>query len=180
MVGFLFYKLFIIMKIIISERQQRLIKENSMREELINQIKDEGFKSTSEMVGGYKNLIKVLKINSPMDFLHLFDYMEVVQREKNYSLILYRYRPRQNLMIYDRKNDNVSINYNEIWSVLEDHFGLKYSEIRKLTEKWLDEAYNLKGVTTQLMFLRQMETLDEAYNLKGVTTNKFDVFSTDL
>jgi hypothetical protein len=137
------------MKIIISERQQRLIKENSMKDKLINQIKEEGWESTSEMVGGNEVLIKLLKIDSPMDFLHLFDDIEVVQNEKKPNRILYRYQPRQNLMIYNLKADVVSINYYEIWSVLEDNFGLKYSEARKLTEKWLDEVYNLSGITTQ-------------------------------
>jgi hypothetical protein len=53
-------------------------------------------------------------------------------------------------MIYDRKNEIVYINYYEIWSVLEDKFGLKYSETQRLTKIWLDEVYNLKGVTLLL------------------------------
>jgi hypothetical protein len=148
MVGFSFYKVFIIMKIIISERQQRLIKENSMREDLINQIKEEGWESTSEMVGEDKNLMKLLKIDSPMDFLHLFDDLEVVQSEENPNWTLFRYKPKENLMIYDRKNKSVYISYDKIWSVLETLFGLSYSLNQELTQRWLDEVYNLRGVTT--------------------------------
>ena len=140
------------MKIIISERQQRLIKENSMREELINQIKDEGWKSTSQMVGGDKILIKLLKIDSPMDFLHIFDDLEVVQSEEITNWILFRYKPKENLMIYDRKNKSVYINYDKIWSVLEKQFGLNYVEIQELTQRWLRDVYNLKRVTTRAFF----------------------------
>ena len=50
-------------------------------------------------------------------------------------------------MIYDRKNDYVFINYDDIWSVLENKFGLKLTEIKELTEIWLDETYNLRGIT---------------------------------
>jgi hypothetical protein len=52
-------------------------------------------------------------------------------------------------MIYDRKNGYVYINYDEIWSVLEDKFGLNYGEIQELTRVWLDEVYNLRGVTPE-------------------------------
>ena len=42
----------------------------------------------------------------------------------------------------------VYIDYDDIWSVLEEHFGLKYSEIQELTKMWLGEVYNLRGITT--------------------------------
>ena len=50
-------------------------------------------------------------------------------------------------MIYDRKNEYVYINYDKIWSVLEDNFGLSYDETEELTKRWLGEVYNLRGVT---------------------------------
>ena len=50
-------------------------------------------------------------------------------------------------MIYDRKNGEVYIDYDEIWSVLGSKFGLNYTETQKLTKVWLDEVYNLRGVT---------------------------------
>jgi gamma-glutamylcysteine synthetase len=53
-------------------------------------------------------------------------------------------------MIYVRKNEVVYIDYYEIWLVLEDKFGLKYSETEELTSRWLDEVYNLRGVTPRM------------------------------
>ena len=50
-------------------------------------------------------------------------------------------------MIHNKKNDNVYINYDEIWEVLEDVFNLKYSEIKELIKEWLFEVYNLRGIT---------------------------------
>ena len=158
------------MKIIISERQQRLIKESSMRDKLLSQIKEEGWKSTSEMVGGNEVLKKVLKIDSPMDFLHLFDDMEVVQSEEKTNWTLFRYKPKKNLMVYDRKNEKVYINYNEIWSVLGKQFGLKNTETQSITQTWLNEVYNLRGVTTFHLWWESNRLLNEVYNLRGVTT----------
>ena len=49
-------------------------------------------------------------------------------------------------MTFDDKNNSVSINYYEIWSILENNFQLSKDEIKKLTEEWLYEVYGLSGV----------------------------------
>ena len=111
-------------------------------------IKENGFNLTSNIVGGPDVFFKLLNIKTPMNFLHLFDDLDVVQSEKNPVLTLYRYKPKHNLMTHDRKNRYVYINYDEIWSFLEDPFGLSHSEIQELTKTWLNESYNLRKVTT--------------------------------
>ena len=83
-----------------------------------------------------------------MDFLHLFDDMEVVQSEDYPEWVLFRYNPKENLMVYDRKKDEVYISYEEIWTVLQSNFYLSLFETKRLTQEWLSEVYNLRGVTT--------------------------------
>ena len=116
---------------------------------LRNLIKKDGVVFTSNMVGGIENLFDVLTIESPMDFLHLFDDLDIVQSNEIKDWTLFRYKPKENLMVYDRKKEEVYINYYDIWSVLEVKFGLNHSEIRLLTQEWLSEVYNLRGVTTK-------------------------------
>ena len=136
------------MKIIISESQYKLIKENvSLKEKLKDLIKKVGFESTLRVIGSLDKTFEIFDIKEPMDFLHLFNDLKGTQSEEKENWILFRYKKDHNIMIYDRKKDYVYINYDEIWSVLEDKFGLNYSEIQKLTERWLDEVYNLRGVT---------------------------------
>jgi hypothetical protein len=136
------------MKIIITENQYKLIKENiSLKEKLKGLIKKVDFESTVRVVRSLDNLFKIFGIKEPMDFLNLFNDLDVVQSEENPSFMLYRYKKGHNLMIYDRKNDYVFINYDDIWSVLENKFGLKLTEIKELTEIWLNETYNLRGIT---------------------------------
>ena len=60
------------MKIIISERQQKLIKENDLKDSLIDMIKDGDWKSTADLVGGDKNLKKLLGFNDPEKFVAEF------------------------------------------------------------------------------------------------------------
>ena len=134
--------IYIIMKQLI----RKILKEETLKQNLIDEIKEYGFKDTVEMVGGIDNLFKILNIKTPMDFLHLFDDLDVVQSEEEPNWTLFRYQPKHNLMIYDRKI--VYINYDEIWSVLENHFGFNYTEAQQLTKMWLGEVYNLRGITT--------------------------------
>ena len=126
-----------------------LITENKFKDILKLSIKDLGVQSAINTVGGWKNFCKVLKIESPMDFLHLFDDLEQVQSEEYENYTLFRYKKGNNYIIYDRKDEEVYISYYEIWLFLEDKFGLDDYEIKSLTEGWLDEVYNLRGVTTE-------------------------------
>ena len=129
---------------------KKVIKENSLRQDIIQQIKEDGWKSASEWVGGYENLKKLVGIKTPMDFLHLFDDLNVVQSEENPDWTLFKYEKRNKLMVYNRVSDIVYINYNKIWRGLEIvFFELNDFEIQELTQEWLYEVYDLRGVTTK-------------------------------
>jgi len=78
-----------------------------------------------------------------------FSNMDIFESKDRPGCILYRYIAKDNVFIYDKKNAEVYINYNKIWSFFESYFSMEYKEIQELTEEWLSEAYNLKGVTTQ-------------------------------
>jgi hypothetical protein len=129
------------MKYILTEQQN-----DKMVEKLTNSIKSDGWLKTTKLVGGNENLIKLLGITSPMDFLHLFDDMDVVQSKEKPNWTLFRYSKGNNLMVLDKKNEDINLDYFEIWSILENVFGLSYSYIQKLIIAWLDEVYNLSDV----------------------------------
>ena len=134
------------MKIIISESQYNLLFESKLKQNLKQEIKDFGIKDTAELVNGFDNLMEILNIDSPMKFLHLFDDLEQVQSEIDPDWTLFRYKPKKNLMVHNRKNKTVYINYKEIWKPLFDT-GLFDPDIKKLTKEWLSSVYNLRGVT---------------------------------
>ena len=136
------------MKIIISESQYNLLLESKLKQNLKQEIKDFGIKDTAELVNGFDNLMEILNIDSPMKFLHLFDDLDVVQSEEEPDFTLFRYKPKKNLMVHNRKNKTVYINYELIWKPLFDT-GLFNSDIEELTKEWLSSVYNLRGVTIQ-------------------------------
>ena len=127
---------------------KKVIKENSLRQDLIQQIKEDGWKSVYGFVGVIDNLKKLVGIESPIDFLNLFNDLDVINSEEKPNLTLFRYEIGNNLMVYDDEFDFVYINYSIIWSFLEKVFGFNYSEIQEVTQEWLSEAYDLRGVTT--------------------------------
>ena len=89
---------------------KRVIKENSSKDYLIQMVKDNGWDNTAEFVGGIENLKKIVGIESPMDFLHLFDDLDVVQSKEEPNWVLYRYEKGNNIMVHDGKNDEVYVN----------------------------------------------------------------------
>ena len=135
------------MKIIITESQKKLLFENSINDSLINILKTDGLESAADLVGGSKNLMKLLKIKTPMDFLNLFNDLDIVQSEQRPHWTLFRYVKGKNMVVYDKKNEYTYVNYDDIWSFLENNFGLNYIEIQGVMKEWLSEVYNLRGVT---------------------------------
>ena len=47
----------------------------------------------------------------------------------------------------DEEDKVVYVNFDRIWSVLRDDFGLNYGEIEELIKRWLESTYNLRGFT---------------------------------
>ena len=101
----------------------------------------------TERIGGFDNLYKHAFNNDYNEFLNLFNNLEVVQSEERPELMIYRFEKGKNMMIYNKENEYVYINYKVIWSFFERGIGIKYGEIQSIMMKWLDEIYNLRGVT---------------------------------
>jgi len=109
-------------------------------------LKQSGVEKTVKILGGWKNFRKVFKIESPMDFLHLFDDLEEVQSTDIFKFRLYRYKSGTNIIAYNTTENRVGISDNEIYSVLDDDLlGLSpvvnYS--KRIIQTWLKEVYNI-------------------------------------
>ena len=126
---------------------RKILKEENLKQNLKQQVKDYGMQDAAELVGGMDNFLSLMNIESPVDFLHLFDDMEVVQSKEEKDWTLFRYKPKNNIMVYDIIINEVYINYDEIWSVLQSHFDIHYFEIQELTKRWLVDVYNLRNIT---------------------------------
>jgi hypothetical protein len=125
------------MKIIITENRINKLK---------HLVKSNGVKYVSEQMGGFDTFCKVLNIEGPMDFLHLFDDLEVVQSEEKENFILYRYTPGKNIMIYNTTENRVGISNEEILKFVtnSDLFGSSPEfKPKEIIQTWLNEVYNI-------------------------------------
>ena len=111
-------------------------------------VKKYGIQKCREIFGD-KVLVTIGFNNDPMEFLNMFNDLDVVQSIEHEDRTLFRYEKGKNLMIYDRKYGVVYIDYDPIWSVLRNDFGLNYGDTQRLTERWVGVAFKLRGVTTK-------------------------------
>jgi hypothetical protein len=122
---------------------KKILKEESLKQNLKQQVKEFGWKGTAELVNGSENLLELMHINNPMDFLNLYNDLDVFDSEK---FILFGRRENEELITYYKTHKDVYIDYNQIWIVLEEGFGLRYDETQSLIETWLGDIYNLRGI----------------------------------
>jgi hypothetical protein len=111
-------------------------------------VKKYGIQKCKEIFGD-KVLFTIGFNNDPMEYLNLFNDLDVVQSVNVEELTIFRYEKGNDLMIYNRKNDHVYIDYEQIWSVLRNDFELNYTEIEQVTKEWVGVAFKLRGVTTK-------------------------------
>ena len=117
-----------------------IITENKLEKVL----KQSGTKKTIELLGGWDNFCKVFKIESPMDFLHLFDDLEEFQSTENSNFLLYRYRTGKNIMIYNINENRIGISDKDILAFVTTSilFTTDFKP-REIIQTWLNEVYNL-------------------------------------
>ena len=135
---------------------RKILKEETLKQKLIDEIKENSFNDTVKLTGDVDSLFNLLNIKTPMDFLHLFDDMDVVESEEDPDLILFGYKPNYDLMKYDKKDEFVFIDFVNIWSVLRNHFDLSFPEIEGITELWLGEIYNLREIAPLPLNIRRL------------------------
>jgi len=124
---------------------KRVIKENSVKYELIQMIKDGDWRSTAEMVGGAKNLKKLLDFNDPMDFLNLFNDLNVDMGDNGRGIFTNNDGDRI-ITISTNSMGKVfaSVDSHTIWAPFRYLFPYTNAETANLIRKWLKEVYGIK------------------------------------
>ena len=105
-----------------------------------------GFERAIEMVAGGMGTIKQAYQSDPLSYLDQFNNLIPVEKDDKIFYVdkdgfpLFYYNP-------DEKNGYVYINYHRIWMFFKEVINIEYSEIQDIINKWLDETYNLTGLT---------------------------------
>jgi len=134
------------MKFIITEEQSE--KLNHKVRFMVNK---HGIDHAIELFDGNVDIIKRAYQDNPYNFLEQFNNLTQIEKGDR---IFYVDKDRLPLFYYypDEKNGFVFINYYRIWMFFEEVIGLKYSEIQTIINNWLEETYNLRGLTPNKLF----------------------------
>ena len=99
------------------------------------------------------------------------EYNDLEPFETNkYSDYIFYMKNGNVIFDYNKKNDVVYINYDEVWSFFETFFGMEYQQIRDITKAWVEEHYKLRVTTTCGGFPYAKTWVEEHYKLRVTTT----------
>lgn len=128
-----------------------IITESKYIDGIKSMIGNMGLQSAIDFVGGINSFNEVLKIESPYDFLQLFDNLDVVESEKNPEMMLYRFEKGKNLIVHYKPNNTIFVK-GDIWEYFKKGKGRKktIAEIKDVIEKWFVETYELNPSTVVL------------------------------
>jgi len=131
---------------------KKILKEEvDLRSERVKSIVNKyGFKRAIDMVVGGEDTIKQAYQDDPASYLDQFNDLTPVENgdriyyiDKDYSPLFYYYQ--------DEEHGYVFINYYIMWLFFEKVIGLDYKEIQDIIKNWLEETYNIKGITPRTM-----------------------------
>ena len=125
----------------IQENIRRILREESLKQSLLQMIKDTGVKSTIKYVDGNSNLLNMLQVKTPMQFLDLYNNMEV--RKLKSTQWVYSSGNR-NVMIFNNRKKEIIIDYHELRQPILDGFNISINELRELVIAWLWDIYKIK------------------------------------
>jgi hypothetical protein len=130
------------------ERIRNILKEESLKKTLIDMVQEGGVYSAEGLVGGVENLLEILNIETPMEYLYLFNDLEMVKDPEWPNLILFKNKSKHNIMLYILKQEEIYIHMELVWYFLMNYFNMTYYEIQNLTKEWLSDIYDIKFVNT--------------------------------
>ena len=122
---------------------KQVIKENERKDTLINMIKEDGWMSVSEMVGGSDNLKRLSEIDTPMKYLNLFNDLNSMSDELRPSWEMFFYdenKPIMMLISNTSEGDKtyMSVGFMETFLTV---FDLNKEQAKEYIKNWLSNSY---------------------------------------
>jgi hypothetical protein len=95
-----------------------IITESQNKEVLKSMVKKIGWKTVSDLLGGPKVLAEVVFNNDPMEYLNVFNGLDVVRSEQDKEYILFRVSKGNNIMLLHESSTVLYVSYSKVKSFL--------------------------------------------------------------
>jgi hypothetical protein len=138
------------------------VKEESLKNSLIDDIKTEGWFNVSQYVGGDEELKKITEIHNSYQFMKLFLNITPKQSDERPEMILYKNEMGVNLFIHVFNNNlneymvyfNGDITYRPLQFFLETR---PLGERNEFLNKWLRKNYKINVVDRNIVWFDPKE-----------------------
>lgn len=140
----------------LKESIRHILKEETLKNILIDMVKNEGVKSVENYVGGFQNLKDAIDVHNSEEFLNLFSDLERVESEENPDIFLYRYKKGKNIIVIDERDDDMRnvytyVNYDIIFGPLAIFRGsVLYSDKVRVLKRWLKNTFDIDTAYMQI------------------------------
>ena len=132
----------------LQENIKRILKEESLKKTLIDEIKTDGWFNVSQYVGGDEELKKIIEIHNSYQFMKLFLNITPKQSDERPEMILYKNEMGVNLFIHVFNNNlneymvyfNGDITYRPLQVFLETK---SLGQRNEFLNKWLRKNYKI-------------------------------------
>jgi benzoyl-CoA reductase/2-hydroxyglutaryl-CoA dehydratase subunit BcrC/BadD/HgdB len=135
---------------------KRVIKENEKKDTLINMIKEDGWMSVSEIVGGSDNLKRLSEIDTPMKYLNLFNDLNSMTDEIRPSWEMFFYNENNPIMMLISNTGEGNKTYIgiEFMRTFVNTFDLTREDSIEYIKNWLSNTYGYEVDNSNIIIRR--------------------------
>ena len=130
----------------LQESIKRIIKEESLKSDLIYKIKNDGWFDVSPYVGGDDNLKKITEIHNSLGFMKLFSDLKGVVSEQEPLMRLYKNENGENVFVIRTiwNENTIYVNYDLIFRPLKVFLETDTNmKTRDFLDKWFKNKYGI-------------------------------------
>ena len=128
------------------ENVKSILNNQLTKSDVYDILTTRGYESAIIVGGGVSNFVKILEINTPDDFLKLFDNLksDVYEPNPQWSFLKDHNGTKiVGILTYPSGRKQVSINNRILGGVLSYVFGINNRRIEDILGKWIKDVYNI-------------------------------------
>jgi hypothetical protein len=128
------------------ENLSKMIKDKLTKSDVFDILTTRGYEAAIILAGGVGNFAKILEINTPDDFLKLFDDLksEVYEPNPQWSFLKDHNGTKIiGVLTFPSGRKKVTINNRILGGVLSYVFGINNRRVEDILSEWIKDVYNI-------------------------------------
>ena len=130
------------------ENVKTILKDRLTKSDVYDILTTRGYEAAVIVAGGANNFTKILEINTPDDFLKLFDNLKFDEFEPNPQWTFLKDHNGTKIVgiiTFPSGKIRVTVNNRILGGVLSYIFGINHSRIEEMLTKWLKDNYDIEA-----------------------------------